>query len=118
MKKERKFRFVGSVKDANGYEDGGGRTLPTFRTVYNESEWIGNEKVLYWATQSVDAIMREWEEVFEEEYEFKNNGLKVDFKGVKISRLIDALREAEQAVVKLSEEMVRLREIIQDEKTN
>jgi hypothetical protein len=119
MKIVRKFRF-------KGFKDGGTYSFdPEVGDVYDGDFRSGED------THSVRSLALmfpdEWEEVFEEGYHFKCDGIRdnlhkfsVDFGVTKsvINRLADALREAEQAIVKLGEEIVKLREIIQDEKTN
>jgi hypothetical protein len=117
--KERKFRFVGFNH---------GRTYsfdPEEGDVFNENFRTDENHAPI--KQLIIEYPNDWEEVFEEGYHFKCDGIRdnlhkfsVDFGVTKsvINRLADALREAEQAVVKLGEEIVKLREIIQDEKTN
>jgi hypothetical protein len=62
----RKFRFIGSEKDAISYSINLDRR-PTIGEVYNEDEEIGGGSVGYWADES--CVGEEWKEVFEEKVE-------------------------------------------------
>jgi len=109
MKIVRKFRF-------KGFKDGGTYSFdPEVGDVYDGDFRSGED------THSVRSLALmfpdEWEEVFRA-IEVTSKEIRTDFREAGTSRLINALREAEQAIVKLGEEIVKLREIIQDEKTN
>jgi len=57
----RKFKYVGSQKQAYGFSD----PFPIIGKVYNEDELISARTVLYYAASNNNLLTREWEEVFE-----------------------------------------------------
>ena len=57
----RKFKYVGSQKQAYGFSD----PFPIIGKVYNEDDVISQRTVLYYAASNNELLTREWEEVFE-----------------------------------------------------
>lgn len=60
----RRFRFVGSERDAIGYGD---KIPPKFGEIYNEDDVFCEKTVLNWSKYTFLDIGKEWEEVFDRE---------------------------------------------------
>jgi hypothetical protein len=71
----RKFRFVGSEKDAVGYSMSTHRR-PKVGEIYTEDTQIGSESVSHWVKQAL--IEKEWEEIFEEQSNLLFSGSSPD----------------------------------------
>jgi len=72
-KTKRKFKYVGSQRQADGYVE----NIPVIGKVYDEDEVIGggHYPVKYWASDLTKDIRDEWEEVLEEEKEVFDDGV-------------------------------------------